>query len=169
MQDKLGLAGTLESASEGNVEREELKGLWHPSKREFQRLLKYFSPLAIAWASVEVQQTLGSRRMKKQIQSFQPCFGGRCWNTAGIALWIGELFNHSKVNSLPGSILQLPCCTIYELFFSEGVDLTAPKLIAHFAAYRRPQMYSSMFKFLPSFPVYCIERTIKCGLTCICT
>jgi hypothetical protein len=47
-------------------------------------------------------------------------------------------------------------------FFSEGVDLTAPKLIAHFAAYRRPQMYSSMFKFLPSFPVYSIERTIKC-------
>lgn len=95
MQDKLGLAGTLESASEGNVEREELKGLWQPSKREFQRLLKYFSPLASAWASVEVQQTLGSRRMKNQIHSSQPWFGGRCWNAAGIALWIGELFNHS--------------------------------------------------------------------------
>jgi hypothetical protein len=82
-----------------------------------QRLLASFQErIPEAWASVEVQQTLGSRRTKKQIHSSQPCFGGRCWNTAGIALWIGELFNHSKVNSLPGSILQLPCCTIYELF-----------------------------------------------------
>lgn len=116
MQDKLGLAGTLESTSEGNVEREELKVLMASFQERIPEAAKIFAPLASACASVEVQQTIGSRRMKRQIHSSQPCFGGRYWNTAGIALWIGELVNHSKVNSLPGSILQLPCCTIYEFF-----------------------------------------------------
>lgn len=167
MQDKLGLAGTLESASEGNVEREELKVHMASFQERIPEAAKIFFTSCKCMCKC---RSAANNRVQKDEEA-DPQLPAMFWRKI-LGILLGLHFGSVNSSITPKSTACQDqfcnCLAIQSMsFFSEGVDLTAPKLIAHFAAYRRPQMYSSMFKFLPSFPVYCIETTIK-WLTCIC-